>query len=193
MWLDRVKRVYKENLDITWKNFSLEQVNSKNGPDWKVWEQPDAYESRELLAVRAAEAARLQGKEPFERFHLALLKARHEERQRINQTDVLIEVAKKAGIDVERFEEDLKNRELLKILARDHTEAVEKFGVFGTPTFVFGNGGAAYLKMYIPPDEDSISVFEHLVALMNHRLYFGELKRPQPPWPKGVFTPQASH
>lgn len=189
MWLDRVKRVYKDNLDITWKNFSLEQVNSKQGPEWKVWQQPDDYESRELPAVRAGEAARLQGKETFERFHLSLLKARHEERQSINQKEVLVELARKAELNIEKFEKAMKDRALLENLARDHTEAVEKYGVFGTPTFVFENGASAYLKMYIPPEEDSLPLFDELVSLMYRRLYFGELKRPQPPWPKGVFTP----
>ena len=167
----------------------MEQVNSKEGPDWKLWEQPDDHESRELLAFRAAEAARHQGKELFERFHLALLKARHEERLRINDPEVLIEVARKVGLDLGQFEEDLKDKELIKILARDHTEAVEKYGVFGTPTFVFENGGAGYLKTYIPPEEESVKVFEHLMSLLHDSLYFGELKRPQPPWPKGIFTP----
>jgi len=30
VWLDKVKRVYGDNLDITWKNFSLEQVNIRS-------------------------------------------------------------------------------------------------------------------------------------------------------------------
>ena len=187
MWLDKVKKVYGENLDITWKNFSLEQVNSKEGLEWKVWDQPDEYESRGLLALRAGEAARRQGKEAFERFHLALLRARHEERQAINQLEVLIDVAKGAGLDAERFREDLSDRSLLSNIAEDHTNAVEKHGVFGTPTFLFENGAATYLKTYIPPEEDSVSAFEHFMALMASRLYFGELKRPQPPWPKGIF------
>ena len=48
MWLDRVKRTYKDDLDITWKNFSLQQVNSKEGPEWKVWEQSDLTEQLEV-------------------------------------------------------------------------------------------------------------------------------------------------
>ena len=69
---------------------------------------------------------------------------------------------------------------------RDHTEAVEKHGIFGTPTFVFENGGSAYLKTFIPPAEDSVEFFDHFVALVADRSYVGEIKRPQPPWPKGA-------
>ena len=189
VWLDRVKKEYGDNLSITWKNFSLEQVNSKNGPGWKVWEQPDDYASRGLPAMRAGEAARKQGQEPFERFHMALLIARHGgERRNIADPDVLVELAASAGLDVKRFKADLADRKLLNNVARDHTEAVEKHGVFGTPTFVFENGGSGYLKMFIPPEEDDIPLFDAFVKTVKGRLYFGELKRPQPPWPKGIFT-----
>ena len=188
VWLDRVKAEYGGNLDITWRHFSLEQVNSKEGPDWRVWEQPEEYESRSLLSLRAGEAARLQGKQEFERFHLALLTARHGGNGRIplNEIGPLVTVARDSGLDVGRFREDMADRELLKAIGRDHTGAVEKHGVFGTPTFVFDTGNSVYLKTFIPPPEDSVATFEHFVALMSDRSYLGELKRPQPPWPKGA-------
>ena len=190
MWLDKVKQVYGENLQITWKNFSLEQVNSKEGPDWKVWDQPEGYESRSLLSLRAGEAARLQGQEAFGTFHLALLTARHggEGRIALNQAEPLVAIAQQTGLDVGRFQEDLRDTALLKNIARDHTEAVEVHGVFGTPTFVFDTGNAVYLKSFIPPAEESVAFFEDFVALMSHRSYVGELKRPQPPWPKGALS-----
>lgn len=191
MWLDRVKNVYGDNLDITWKNFSLEQVNSKQGPEWKIWDQPEDYRSRGLPALRAGEAARKQGKEAFERFHRDLLHARHGEvRHNIADTDVLVELATSAGLDVEKFKEDLADRELLKNVARDHTEAVEQKGIFGTPTFVFKSGGSSYLKMFIPPEEDDLSLFDSFIKMTRDSLYLGEIKRPQPPWPKGIFRPE---
>ena len=188
MWLDRVKQEYGDNLRVTWRNFSLEQVNSKEGPDWKVWGQPDGYESRSLLSLMAGEAARLQGADAFEKYHLALLTARHggDGRIALNQVEPLVAVAQEVGLDVGRLREDLSDPELLKNIARDHTEAVEVHGVFGTPTFVFETGNAVYLKSFIPPADESVAFFEHFVALMSHRTYVGELKRPQPPWPKGA-------
>ena len=188
MWLDRVKQVYGDNLQITWKYFSLEQVNSKMGPDWKVWEQPEGFESRSLLSLIAGEAARRQGEEAFDRYHLALLTARHGGKGRLplDKVDPLVEVAADSGLDVGRLREDMKDPELPKTIGRDHTEAVEKHGVFGTPTFVFEGGNAAYLKTFIPPAEESVAFFEHFAAMAAHRSYLGELKRPQPPWPKGA-------
>lgn len=188
MWLDRVKKVYGESLDITWKHFSLEQVNGRHGPDWKVWEQPDTHNGGSILSLRAGEAARLQGKQEFERFHLALLTARHGGNGRIplDQVEPLVSVASEVGLDVSLFRGSLSDRRLLRNIGRDHTQGAEEHGVFGTPTFVFDNGNAVYLKAFIPPPEDSVPAFEHFVALMAHRSYLGELKRPQPPWPKGA-------
>ena len=188
MWLDRVKRTYGDDLDITWKAFSLEQANNKEGHGWKVWEQPDKYPARSLLALRAGEAARLQGQKLFSRFHLTLLSERHGENSRIplNELGPLVDVARKVGLDLPKFQYDLSNRSLLKNIAMDHTEAVEKHGIFGTPTFLFKNGGSAYLKTFIPPENESLSFFRHFVGIMSTMSYVGEIKRPQPPWPRGA-------
>ena len=189
MWLDRVKRVYGDDLQITWKNFSLEQVNSKEGPEWKVWEQADVHERRSLLSQMAAEAARRQGDELYEKFHLALLTARHggDARIALNEEEPLVELAEEVGLDVGQFREDLKDRELASVVGRDHEGAMEE-GMFGTPTFQFENGTSAYLKTFIPPEEDSVAAFEHFMAMMSDRTYVGEVKRPQPPWPKGALS-----
>ena len=84
VWLDRVKQVYKDDLDITWKNYSLEQnahsIKQKEEgteSDWKVWEQDNVTDGRSLLSQIAAEAARRQGGEAYDKYHLALLTARH--------------------------------------------------------------------------------------------------------------------
>ena len=183
-----VKEAYGNNLDVTWKNFQLEQVNSKEGPEWKVWDQPDEHRANSLVAAKAGEAARRQGEAAFERFHLALLTARHggEGRISLNDEESVAKVAQEVGLDVAQFREDMKDRSLLKNIARDHTEAVETHGVFGTPTFLFESGSSVYLKSFISPAEESVDLFEHFVALMAHKSYLGELKRPQPPWPKGA-------
>lgn len=187
MWLDRVKKHYGSDLEINWRNFCLEQANSKEGPEWKLWEQPDDYPSRGFLALRAGEAARRQGEEAFNRFSLVLLTARHEERKDISSRELLEEIAAETGLDLERFRKDLGDRSILKKIAEDHTEGVEKHGVFGVPTFIFPNGRSAFLKMLRPPEEDSVDVFDLLIRMMGEKGYVGEIKRPQPPWPQGAF------
>ncbi len=187
MWLDRVAKAEPGLIDVTWKSFVLDQINSKNGPDWKIWEQDDRYDSRSLLSLHAGESAKLQGRDAFERFHVALLVARHGGRRlSLNDRGALVEVAREVGLDVPRFEQGLDDLSLLDNIARDHKEAVEQHGVFGTPTFLFANGTSAYLKSFVPPEDDSVAFFNHFAAIFADRAYVGEIKRPQPPWPKGA-------
>ena len=191
MWLDKVKKAYGDNLNITWRNFSLEQNahNLKEGldSDWKVWDDDDPTQRRSLVSQIAAEAAKRQGEEAHAKFHLALLTARHggEGRVSLSDEDAILEVAANAGLDAGRMREDMKDPELRRIIGEDHEAAIAD-GIFGTPTYIFENGNMAYLKAFIPEDEDAVASFEHYIALANHRNYFGEIKRPQPPWPKGV-------
>lgn len=193
-WLNMVKKVYKNDLQITWKNFSLEQnaytikqKREEQPATWKVWEEPDPTVGRSLLAQIAGEAARRQGPELHEKFHLALLTARHgrEDRLPLNEEAGILEVAKECGLDAGRLKEDMKDPALAKKIGEDHEGAVAQ-GIFGTPTYVFENGNTMFLKAFFPPEADAVAEWEHFVAISSDRNYIGELKRPQPPWPKGA-------
>jgi len=182
VWLQRVKEGLGEELKVNWKYFSLEQVNSQQGPEWKLWEQPEDYASRGRNAFCAAEAARKQGEAAFDDFHHALLKARHEEKRDIADTATLIEVAEGVGLDVRRFREDLADRRLLVKLGEDHTFAAEILGVFGTPTLVFPEQQAVFVKMMPPPSaEEAGSVFAEVRQIAEGRREIREIKRPQAP------------
>ena len=189
MWLDQVKQEYGDNLQINWRHFSLEQINTRNGPDWKVWEQMDVREARALLASVAGEAAKRQDDpEAFDRFHLALLTARHAGgRMPLNEDEPLIALAEEAGLDVEQFKKDLDDPDVLATVVADHEAATtQENGIFGTPTFLFENGHTAYMKTFIPPEGEAVEVFDSFVSLFGGRTYVGEIKSPQPPWPKGA-------
>ena len=173
-------------MKLNWRNFSLEQINYKGDDELKVWEVKDLTQTKALMASIAGEAAKRQGEEAFDKFFLNLLKKRHEERVPLNDNEIFINVAVECGLDVDRFKKDILDPELVNIIAKDHQEASVTHGAFGTPTFLFNNGQSAYLKAFIPPQEDSVEAFEHFVELFSERSYFGEIKRPQPPWPKGA-------
>ena len=131
-------------------------------------------------------AAKRQGPDAFKSFLVTLLKARHEEKKDLNDPEVMREAAVAAGLDVARFLEDQADPELLQDIADSHTKAVEEHGVFGVPTYVFPGGNAAFLKMFIPPDEQAPEIFESVTKVMGQFEHVGEMKRPQPPWPHGV-------
>lgn len=167
---------------MNWRCFPLEQVNSAEGPEWKLWEQPPEHRSRGRAALQAAIAARNQGDDAFERFHYALLKAKHEDGQDHGRRETLLAAADEVGLDLARFEQDLDDRSLLARIGDDYTHGREEHGVFGTPTFVFPNGEAAYLKMLPPagPDE-ALPIFEEFVRTVRDRPFIAEIKRPKKP------------
>jgi predicted DsbA family dithiol-disulfide isomerase len=182
VWLDQVKTSLGDRLQVHWRYFPLEQVNSVEGPDWKLWEQPAAYRSRGRDAFHAAIAARNQGEDAFNRFHLALLHAKHVEGKEHSRRETLLEAAEQANLDLERFQRDLDERSLLAKIGEDYEYAREEYGVFGTPTFVFPDGSSAYIKMRpAAPPEEAVAVFDDFVRTVRDRSYIAEIKRPKKP------------
>ncbi len=182
VWLRKVQGVYGDRLQLNWKNFALEEINKKQPPGWHVWDQPDDYPSRGLPAFRAAEAARRQGEAPYDRMLLALLDGRHERRKDFTEPDDIEELAREAGLDMERFKRDLADRSLLQRVAEDHAEAVSRYGVFGTPTLVFDGSAPVFVRIRAPESaRDAARAFERLHELFAGADNIDEVKRPLPP------------
>ena len=178
--LQHVKDSGERTLDIRWRYFSLIQVNSKV-EGFTVWDASDS-EARGRLAFKAAEAARRQG--GFDDFHMALLRARHEQRTDIDDAAVVERIAEESGLDIERFRNDIADPQIVSALERDHRSAVADYGVFGTPTLVFGAGGAAYVRLSEPPDaSDSVAIFDRLISIGAEEPRILEIKRPVKPSP----------
>lgn len=188
MWLSKVEESTGEKIQVDWQPFSLAQVNSDKEQDIKLWDQPGVKDGSDhtFLAHMSGLAAKRQGDEAFRSFFMTLLRARHEDKKDLLDPAVMEEAAVAAGLDMARFREDQADPELLKDIGESHTIAVEEHGAFGVPTFVFGEGKAAFLKMFIPPDEQAAEIYETMTKAMSQFDHVGEFKRPQPPWPHGV-------
>jgi predicted DsbA family dithiol-disulfide isomerase len=179
--LQNVGRSSNPRLNVGWRYFSLTQVNSKDD-GWTVWDAPASEVVRGRLAFKAAEAARRQAR--FDDFHMPLLEARHRDKLDIDQFEVIERVAADCGLDLERFRKDLADPRILESLERNHTQAVSVHGVFGTPTFVFPDGAAAYVRLAgVPDPADSTRVFERVVSVAAGEPSILELKRPRKPTP----------
>jgi hypothetical protein len=50
--------------------------------------------------------------------------------------------------------------------------------------YVFPNGNAAFIKMFIPPDDQANEVYDTLTKFVGDFKHVGEVKRPQPPGPR---------
>jgi len=180
VWLRDVKSDLGDRVRITWRFFPLEQVNAANGPEWKLWEQPDGFRSKGLPAFRGALAARQQGDDAFERYHYAMLGLRHDEGQDHGKRSTVLEAARRADLDLERFERDLDDRSFLPEIGADYARGRDEHGAFGTPTFVFPDGTAAYLRM-LPsaPAAEAVDFFQEFVRTARERPYVHEIKRPR--------------
>ena len=163
-----------------WRYFSLTQVNSgrDDKPDgWTLWSAPESEHVHGRAAFRAAEAARRQDR--FDAMHVALLQARHEDKQDLDDPAVLEDCARAAGLDQERFERDLAEPDLLDAVRRDHEEAVERYKVFGTPTFVGESGQAFYLRLReVPEGQEAERAVSRIEELIDDLPYVLEVKRP---------------
>ena len=185
MWLDKVKRDGME-LDITWKSFILDA--NKDGVDYELfWQSPIEEQGRSMYAHKIGKAALRQGQELFDQFNLNIYISRHSgKRIRLDKYDELLEVSVDCGLNKEQLLLDLEDPKLISDIRKDHDEALGTHGVFGTPTFVFENGQSAFVKTLMPHESDAYQAFSDFIALFGDRDYIGEIKRPQPPWPKNA-------
>ncbi|MBN85968.1 MAG: hypothetical protein CL885_00430 [Dehalococcoidia bacterium] len=190
VWLNQVKEALGGEIPLqaTWRPFSLAQVNQKIGPDYEAWNEDDENLDESLWGLRAGQAARRQGEEYLNEFLPRLLTARHVDRVSLSDKSILKNIAQVCGLDINKFSEDLEDRSTLEEIKASHIEATQSLGVFGTPTFILKEGGSAFVKMIKPnTNEEALAAFNSLITLLKSAPFLGEVKRPQPPWPKGVF------
>jgi 2-hydroxychromene-2-carboxylate isomerase len=122
------------DLDVRFVPFSLEQSHLEEG-DPPVWEAPVDQLRRGVRALVYGLAVRDEFPESFFDFHIAAFGARHDAGRKF-EADVLDEVVASVGLDVDAVHKVLDTGRPLEALAAEHTEAVDRWSVFGVPTFL---------------------------------------------------------
>ena len=198
----------------------LEQVNNKNGDDWKAWEQSSDYISRGIWPLRGGIASSYISEDYRDIFSNAIMEKKHVDRHDVRSREYVIDLAVECGMNKNEFSKyidsdqkmyffeftvdgitygNLSRYEKLRgdkqskhtvwqtmdSIIQDHLFA-EKLVIFGTPTFYSDTLGVLFVKMFTPPKEESVEVFNHLLGVSENKKYLGEIKRPQPPWPRGA-------
>ena len=125
------------DLEVRFVPFSLEQAHVEEGQP-PVWETPVGQLRRGVRALAYGLAVRDEFPESFFDFHLAAFAARHDHGQKF-ETDVLDDVVASVGLDVEAVRKVVETGRPLEALAAEHTEAVDRWSVFGVPTFIDGD------------------------------------------------------
>lgn len=170
-----------KSIIVNWRSFPLEQINNELD-EWKCWDQDENYISRGLWALRGGIAARMMGDNYHNQYMAKILNEKHVKRTDIRPRSTIIGIAQKLNFP-DKFTNLLDDKSRLHEISEDYMYA-ESLGVFGTPTFLFDDTHVAFLKTFTPPKSDSLPFFNNFYQMAALKNYFGELKRPQPPWPR---------
>jgi hypothetical protein len=125
------------DIDYSFQAFSLDQVHVEEGTP-PVWERPEGERGGGVLALEWGIAIRDQFADHFLDAHVALFAARHDKGLQLKDEAVLRDAAAGAGLDPDAVAAEIASGRPLKTLAAEHTESVERWGVFGVPTFCEG-------------------------------------------------------
>ena len=181
MWLAEVANAGRIRPRFQFFSLSQNHQARDGSPNPPVWERDP--QAKGLPAFLAATAARAQGPELGDRFRLALQRARHEDHLPVDQHATHRTVAERAGLDIARWEQDLKAANY-QTLAEEHAEAVRR-GVFGVPTLVWPEGRSYYLKITdLIPGDRAVALYDAIETV--HR--FGEVIEIKTPESEGTLA-----
>jgi hypothetical protein len=149
--------------DVRFWPFSLDQVHVEDGAT-PVWER--SLDEAGVSGVRAllwGIAVRDAFSEKFFDFHIAAFAARHDEGKKIAEEPVLRAVAESVGLDADAVAEEVASGRPLKALEAEHTEAVDRWAVFGVPTIIEGDE-AVFVRMMERGNVDDLAEALDLVG-----------------------------
>jgi len=130
--------------NVTFTPFSLDQVHVEEGEP-PVWERDPLSWGTGLNALLFGVTVRDHFAEHFLDWHVAAFAARHDEGLKIAKVEVLRDIAASAGLDPDAVVAEIATGEALATVAREHTEAVKRYAMFGVPTFVV-NDRAVFVR-----------------------------------------------
>lgn len=125
------------DVEFRFTPFSLDQAHVEEGEP-AVWERDPSSWGTGTLALQYGLAVRDSFPERFFDAHLALFAARHDQGLKLGHEDVVRDAVAEAGLDPDAVAEEVASGRPLKTLAVEHSEAVDRWAVFGVPTYIEG-------------------------------------------------------
>lgn len=137
---EAVINAIREGTDVEYRfvPFSLDQIHVEEGES-PVWEREPSEWGTGVTALLYGIALRDSFPDQFLDAHHALFAARHDHGQKLGHEDVLRDAVASVGLDADAVAAEAWNEQTLKKLAAEHTEAVDRWSVFGVPTFIEGD------------------------------------------------------
>jgi predicted DsbA family dithiol-disulfide isomerase len=136
---EAVVAAVREGVDIDYhfQAFSLDQAHVEEGAT-PVWERPEGERGGGVLALEWGIAIRDHFPDHFLDAHVAFFAARHDQGLQLKDAAVLRAAAAGAGLDPDAVAAEIESGRPLKTLAAEHIESVDRWNVFGVPTFCEG-------------------------------------------------------
>jgi len=176
-WLRNVEAAGALDAEVEWKTFSLENINlPEDGDADELWNT--APERRGLVPAAAAKWVQTQAPDSFAAYQKAMFDARHVDHEKIGQTDVTAKILSDVGLDGDAITSEVtSNSKWLEAARADHDEAAS-LGVFGVPTFVFGDTAPAFVRLLeITEGDRAVEIYERVKSsALDPTIH--ELKRP---------------
>jgi 2-hydroxychromene-2-carboxylate isomerase len=172
LWIREARQV--RPIDVTWRFFSLEVVNRKEGVT------PDYTKDGSWVAQRTLALVRHKhGNEAVERLYLALGNARHGHGEDIRGADGVRAALKRAEFDPALVHEALEDETTIEDVLRDHQEAVRRYRAFGVPTIAIDGSDVGFygpIIQDVPRGEEAGELWDFTAwALRQPNLF--EMKR----------------
>jgi 2-hydroxychromene-2-carboxylate isomerase len=179
VWIRRVRE--HRPLDITWRFFSLEEVNRPDGKR-HPWERRIAYgwTPMRVAALLRRTTPQEVGNDLCDRWYEACGKALHEDGRRPYDEAVAEELLARIGAPEGTWAAALADPTTHDDVRADHEEAVTRHGGFGVPIIVFPSGRAVFGPVVVPAPsgDDALALWDLTEAYSRvHGLY--ELKTPK--------------
>src|ERR1039458_2768161 len=161
--------------DVTFTPWTLRQVHKEEGaPD--VWDDPERRD--DLVALEVSVAVRDGWPERFLETHLALVRARHDEGNRLSTRDEVAKVLGDVGLDAGAVFEVVDAGAARKELASSWRRLTDEHAAFGVPTFLVG-ADAVFVRLMQRPTspKDAITTIESIVTMLVEDQNLNEFKR----------------
>jgi hypothetical protein len=137
--------------DVQFSYFSLSQAHVPEGGE-PVWGDPVAHGG--VVAGLASLVVRDRYPDRFLDAHSALFSARHDKAQDIRDVDVVARALDEAGLDGRAIIEEVGDGGPAGKARAEHDELVDRWGVFGVPTFIVDDR-AVFVRVMTRPQGDA--------------------------------------
>ena len=175
LWIREVRRL--RDLDVTWRFFSLEEVNLVPGK-LHPWERPWSFGFGQMRV--GALIRRELGNDAIDRWYAAVGHAFFFDGRKTHVRAVHEQVIAAAGFDPAFVERAVADDSTLDEVRTEHQDAVARYGAHGVPTLVLDGGYAVYGPVVVPAptDDDAVALWD-LVRSLQRFPHLYELRHPK--------------